>query len=141
MIPSNSLLGSTITSERVVLTYAKHNKKGKPIGKPVVEVLFTFSTAMNPGTVENAGNYNVNVASTRKLKKKLVTTYNSVGLSSVTLDPSDTVVTLVTSVPKSKFAKGGQVVIAASGVRSAAGVSLGGPSTFTIGAGGGSISG
>src|SRR5262249_33791071 len=50
----------TITGERIVLTFLKHNKKGKPIGKPVVSFVFQFSTAMDPGTTGTASNYQVN---------------------------------------------------------------------------------
>ena len=62
-----------IIAEQISAVYLKHNKKGKPIGKPVEEIVLTFSTAMNPGTIDNAGNYQVAWASTKKVKKKVQT--------------------------------------------------------------------
>ena len=65
-------------------------------------------------------------ASTKKVKKKVQTVYHPVAVVSVTLDPSDTVITLVTSAPKQKFAKGGRVSVSLpSSV-------LAGPTVFTI---------
>src|SRR5262249_14757129 len=40
-------------------TYRKLNKKHRPTGKPLAEVLLTFSAPMNTGTIDNAGNYQV----------------------------------------------------------------------------------
>ncbi len=45
----------TLVAEQISTAYLKHNKKGKPIGKPVVEIVLTFSAAMNPGTISNPG--------------------------------------------------------------------------------------
>src|SRR5262249_23818981 len=117
------------------------NKKGKGIGKPVEEFVLTFSTAMNAGTIGNAGNYQVAWASTRKVKRKLQTTLHPVAVVSATPNSAATVVTLVTSATKQKFAKGGQLTIVSPGSSSsAAGVSLGPPSVFAISARAGGIS-
>jgi streptogramin lyase len=130
----------TIVAEQIGQAYSKHNKKGKPIGKPVVEITLRFSTAMDPGPVENAGNYAVAWASTKKIKKKVQSALHPIAVLSVTADPSDTAVTLVTSAPRTKFARGGQVSIVSPGsFRSAAGASLDGPTHFLIGPGGASI--
>jgi hypothetical protein len=125
----------TITSERVVLTYAKHNKKGKPIGKPVVSFVFVYSTAMDPGTVGDASNYRVESATIRKVKKRVVVAYHPVGVLSASYSGSDHTVTIATSATQQAFSKGGRVAIIAAppgGVRDAAGDALGGSSVFTI---------
>src|SRR5204862_6888884 len=114
----------TITGEQVVLTFLKHNKKGKPIGKPVVSFEFQFSTAMNLGTTGNANNYQVAWTSTKKVKKKTVKVLHPLGVQSATYDSSRNSVTLVTAATGKTFAKGGQITILAaapSGVSSAAG--------------------
>jgi hypothetical protein len=129
----------TIQSEQIELVYLKHNKKGKPIGKPVVDIAFTFSIPMNPGTAGSTSNYQVAWISTKKVGKKLVPVVHPIGVLSVTPDSSDKVFTVATNATQKTFAKGGQVVVI-GGVSSRAGVSLGGNQTFTIGAKASSIS-
>jgi hypothetical protein len=129
-----------IVAEQIGQVSLKHNKKGKPIGKPVVEVTLKFSTAMSPATVVNAGNYRVAWASTSRVKRRVQPVLHPIAVLSATADPSDTVVTLVTSAPKTKFARGGQVSIVLPGsIKSVAGVPLGGPTVFLIGPGAASI--
>jgi streptogramin lyase len=123
-----------IVAEQVGQVSLRHNKKGKPIGKPVLEVILKFSTAMNPATVNSAGNFRVAWASTTRVKRKVQTTLHPIAVVSATADPSDTVVTLATSTPTTKFARGGQISIVSPGsIKSAAGASLGGPTIFLIG--------
>jgi streptogramin lyase len=123
----------TIIAEQLTAFYARHNKKGKPIGKPVAEVLLTFSAPMNTGTIDNAGNYQVAWESTKKVKHHVQVIYHAVPIAFQPTGSSATVVALSTSVPLKKFAKGGQVTIVSPGsIQSAAGVALGGPTTFTI---------
>ena len=117
-----------------MLTFLKHNKKGKPIGKPVVSFVFQFSTAMNMGTAGDADNYQVDSTSTKKVKKHRVTVLHPVGFSA-TYDPSSDSVTLATSSKQKTFAKGGLITVNASppgGVSSAAGAFLTGTTVFTI---------
>ena len=113
----------TIIGERVVLTSLKHSKKGKPIGKPVVNFVFQFSTAMNPGTAGNSNDYQVAWVSTKKVKKKVVTVLHPIGVSA-TYSPSTTSVTLATSSTQKTFAKGGQITLMVT--------PLAGRSVFTI---------
>jgi hypothetical protein len=123
-----------IIDEWVVLTSLKHNKKGKSIGRPGVGFVFQFSTAMNPGTAGDANNYQVDWASTKKVKKKLVTQLHPVGFSPI-YDASSDSVTLLTSATQQTFARGGQILVNASapgGVSSAAGALLVGKTVFTI---------
>jgi virginiamycin B lyase len=112
-------------------SYVHHNKKGRPVGNPVAEVLVTFSTTMNTGTIDNAGNYHVAWKSTKRVKQKVQTILHFVSPPTFQAsDSSSTVVALVTSVPMTKFAKGGQVQVVSPGsILSAAGVSLGEPTT------------
>jgi len=93
-----------------VLTFLKHNKKGKPIGKPVVSFVFQFSTAMDPGTAGNPNDYQVASASIQRVKKKKVTVLRPVGFTAK-YDPTNTSVTLATSSTQKTFAKGGQITL------------------------------
>ena len=125
----------TITGEQVILTYHKHNKRGKPIGEPVVSFVFQFSTAMNLGTAGNANNYQVDWVSTKRVKKKVVQQLHPVTVQSATYRSSDNSFTLTTAASKKRFAKGGQVTVisvAPNGVSSASGVFLAAPTVFTI---------
>jgi streptogramin lyase len=131
----------TIIAEQISSVFRKHNKRGKGIGKPVVQITLRFSAAMNAGTVDNTGNYRVAWASTKRVKRRLQTVEHPVALASATMDPSDTVVTLVTTTPAQKFAKGGQVSIVSPGsIRGAGGGTLGGVTVFTISPRAGGIS-
>src|SRR5205823_11114381 len=115
-----------ITGERVVLTFLKHNKKGKPIGKPVVSFVFQFNTAMNLATAGNANDYQVGWTSTKRVKKHIQTVLHPVGFSAA-YDPSSHTVTLATSSTQKTFAKGAQITVIAAPpgrVSSAAGAFL-----------------
>jgi streptogramin lyase len=139
--PSPTSPTPTIIAEQISAVHLRHNKKGRPIGQAVEEIVLTFSTAMNSGAIGNAGNYQVGWTSTRKVKRKVQTSLHPMPVVSTTVAPSGTVVTLVTSATAKKFAKGGQLTIVSPGsVQSAAGVSLGAPTVFTISPRAGGIS-
>jgi hypothetical protein len=124
-----------ITAEQIELVYLKHNKKGKPIGRPVADIVFQFSTAMNAGTAGRASDYKVGWVSTKKVGKKLVDVVHPVRVLSVTHNSSDTAFTVATTATRKTFAKGGRVRVigaAPSGVSSAAGVFLGTSPKFII---------
>ena len=95
-----------------------------------------FSTAMNPATAGSSANYVVDVATTKKVKKKKVTTFTPVGFRS-SYDPVKNAVTLTLS-GKQTFATGGKITVnyCASGrrLRPAASVAALAPNdaTFTI---------
>src|SRR5262249_34829513 len=124
----------------------KHNKKGRPIGKPVAEVKLSFSAPMNTGTIDNASNYVVSWESFKKVRarirvagrfrtvRSMFPVFHAVPIQFQPSDSSETVVALVTTAPIQKFAKGGQVqvVVSPSSIRSAANVPLGGPTTISI---------
>jgi plastocyanin len=124
----------TVTGEHVALTFLKHNKRGKPIGQPVVSFVFDYSTAMNPGTAGNEGNYQVAWASTKRVKRQTVTVLHPVRVTP-TFDASSNSVTLLTSAMPKTFSKGGVITINAappSGVSSAAGAFLAAPTRFNV---------
>ncbi len=130
--PSPTPTPPTIIGERVVLTYLHYNPKGKPKGKPVVSIVFDFSTAMNAGTADNPNNYQVDWFTTKKGKR----IPHPISILSATPGASATTVTLSTSATQKTFAKGGRITVVYSppdGVSNAAGVPLAaGDSTFTI---------
>jgi hypothetical protein len=131
---SASSVVPTIIGEQVVL-FQKKNKKGKAVGKPVLEgYKLIYSTAMDGATAGLASNYELTAASTKHGKKKTIPAPTPVGLSAA-YDASTNTVTL-TLQGNQKFAKGGQLkVIYAppSGVSSASEVPLAsGDDTFTI---------
>ncbi len=117
----------TIVSEQVLVT-RKLNKKHKPVGKPVFSGFeFQFSETMNPATAGNAGNYEVDWLSTKRVKRKTVQIFHPLAVSVQYNVATNSVSVLLSS--KQKFAKGGQITVIAAppgGVSSAAGVALDG---------------
>ena len=115
----------TITGEQVVML-RKTNKKGKPVGKAVLQgFTLDFSTTMNSTTAGYSANYVVAAASTRRGKKKGGTTLNRVALTA-SYNAATNSVTL-TLAGKQTFAKGGEITVVYSppdGVSSASGVAL-----------------
>jgi hypothetical protein len=87
---------------------------------------------MDPGTIGNAGNYQVAWFSTRKIKRKLQTIPHPIAVLSATPGAGDTTVAVKTSAQKTKFAKGGQLTISPGSVRSVAEGSLAPPTVFVI---------
>jgi hypothetical protein len=115
----------SIIAEQVVPVALKHNKKGKPVGKPVLSFVLEFNTAMNPSTVTSTGNYQLGWTSTKKVKKQVQTMVHPVAITSVTYNASTSSVTLLTSATATTFAKGGRLTVIGSppsGVESAAGI-------------------
>jgi hypothetical protein len=126
-----------IIGEQVGSTTLKHNSHGKPIGKPVLTFVFQFNTAMNPATVADKSNYQLDSISTKKVKKKVETVLHPVAIQSATYSASTNSVTLVTKATKTTFPKGGQLTVIGSpsgGVESAAGAFPAGNAVFTISA-------
>jgi hypothetical protein len=126
----------TITGDQIALISLKHNKRGKPIGQPVVTFAFSFSTAMDVASVDDMSNYQVDWTSTKRVRKQIQTVSHQVAVKSVTYNAATNSVMLVTSATKMTFAKGGQVTIIGSapgGVESASGVfPAAGSFTFTV---------
>jgi hypothetical protein len=130
----NNAQPPTITGEQVV-TFQKKNKKGKPVGKPVLQgFILDFSTAMNAATAGSSANYVVAAASTKRVKKKPVTTFKPVPFAASYNAASHSVT--LTLVGKQTFAKGGEITVIYSppnGVSGADNVPLSSDdATFTI---------
>ncbi len=99
----------TITGERALM-FQKKNKKGKPVGKPVLQgFILDFSTAMNPATAGSSANYVVAAASIKRGKKKAGPTFNRVSITA-SYDAANHSVTL-TLAGKQAFAQGGEITV------------------------------
>jgi streptogramin lyase len=124
-----------------VLTTQKTNKKGKPIGKPVLNgYQFTFDTAMSSGT-GNSANYKLGtyVQVTMKVGKKKVKVLNLQPIGFRLNYVSSNRVQLILN-GKQAFKLGGQITLVAAGISSAAGGFLGGNAVYNIAKGGFGIS-
>ena len=124
----------TITVGQVVF-FQKKNKKGKAVGKRVVQgFMLDFSRAMDPTTAGLSANYVVTAANARRGKKKSASTSKQVAIAAV-YDAASRSVTLKL-LGKQAFAKGGQITITyapPNGVSGADGVALSsGDAAFTI---------
>src|SRR5262249_61757572 len=89
------------------------NKKKKLVGKPTLTGFrLDFSTAMNPDTAGDAGNYQVDWISTRRVKKKVVNILHPAPFN-VHYDAATHSVSLLLG-RKHAFAKGGQIMVIAA---------------------------
>ena len=112
----------TITGEQVVM-FQKKNKKGKPVGKPLLQgFTLDFSTAMNATTAGSTGNYRMTAASTKHAKKKTIPPPTPVAFTAAYNPVTNSV--MLTLAGKQAFAKGGQITVSYGAVTSASGVSL-----------------
>jgi hypothetical protein len=114
----------TITGELVLMS-RKTNKKGKAVGKATLTgFVLEYSGAMNAATAGSSANYVVDAATTKKVKKKKVTTLTPVGFGA-SYDPVKKTVTLTLS-GKQTFATGGEITVnyGPGGVSSQDGVAL-----------------
>ncbi len=127
----NPASAPTITGEMVVMSQKK-NKKGKPVGKPVLQgFTLDFSTAMNAATAGSAANYRMTATSTKHAKKKTIPPPTPVAFTAAYNAATNSV--MLTLAGKQAFAKGGQITVSYSAVTSASGDSLdSSDATFTI---------
>jgi hypothetical protein len=91
--------------------------------------------AMDPLSVTNTKDYQLDWVSTRRVKRKLVTLLHPIAINSAIYDASIDAVVLLTSTTKSTFAKGGKLTVINSspgGIDSTAGTFLGGTTVLTI---------
>ncbi len=124
-------LPPTITGEKPVFV-PKTNKKGKPIGKAVLQgFTLDFSTDMSSQAAGSPANYHI-VAATGRLTKKKTPIVTPVKVTAANYGAATRSVTL-TLKGNQTFAKGGEITVDYSAVVSAAGVALDRTdATFTI---------
>jgi hypothetical protein len=104
-------------------------------GKRALSLGLKFSTAMDPLSVTNTNNYQLDWVSRRRVNRKLETLLHPVAIKSATYKASIDAVVLLTGATMSTFAKGGQLTVINSppgGVDSTAGAFLGGTTVLTI---------
>jgi hypothetical protein len=113
----------------------KLNKHHKPVGKPILTGFeIEFSTAMNPASVGNAGNYQVDWISTKRAQKKPKHVLHPVPIRAQYNAAGDSVNLLLEGTQA--FKDGGQITVvgaAPGGVSSALGVLLDGNNEGTSG--------
>lgn len=123
--PPTNVIGEQVVFRR------KQNKKGKPVGKPVlVGYMLEFSGMLSPSDAGNKANYQAETVSIKRVKKKIQRTFHPIVGFSVSYNGSSDSVTL-TFAGKPNFQTGGQITVLA-GVTGASGAELGGNTTFTI---------
>ena len=121
-----------IISEQALIV-RKTSKKGKPVGKPVLGgYVFDFSSALDPSSAANFGNYQVDNVVSKRVKKKVVSTLHPI--TSFNASYSNDVVTIKFA-GKQAFKTGGQITVL-SGVTGPSGAALQGTTVFTISKGG-----
>jgi len=135
--PAPYVLGAT-----VVFTQ-KTNKKGKPVGKPLlIGYQFIFDTAMSSSSITNSNDYLVQiyVPAKGRGKKSKPAHYQAIGSFSLINTSSTTVRVLTGTKTSTTFKKGGRITLIGTGISSAAGASLGSNVVYNISPGGHSIS-
>jgi virginiamycin B lyase len=119
-----------IIGQNVVFTQHT-NKKGKPVGrKTLAGFEFDFNKAMNPATAGNTGSYQLGTFFTKRVKKKVVKLFQTVGFS-VSYNASNNSVRLLLS-GRQKFSKGGQITLLATDITSSDGAALASNVVFII---------
>ena len=93
------------------LFHRKTNKKGKPIGKPVLSgFVFDFSQPLNPSSAANSANYQVDTITTKRVKKQTRHILHPITSFSVAYSAANDSVTL-TFAGKQTFRTGGQITV------------------------------
>ena len=124
-----------------VLTYQKKNRRGKPIGKPVLTgYQFTFNMAMNP-SITNLNDYQVQiyVPAKGRGKNSKPAHYQAIGGFSLINTSSTTVQVLIGTQTSTTFKNGGRITLIGTGISSKAGALLGNNVLCSISKGGKSI--
>ena len=93
------------------LFHRKTNKKGKPVGSPVLSgFVFDFSDALNPSSATNGANYQVDTITTKRVKKQTRRILHPITSFSVAYSAATDSVTLTFS-GKQTFRTGGQITV------------------------------
>ncbi len=125
-----------IISGPLEVDYTATVKKGKTAGtKSIAGYTVDYSTAMDPASVGDGGNYVVDMFVVKKHGKKKVTVLRPVGFS-VSNVKSNSITLMLAG--KQRFPQGGEITVKGSsgGVKSAAGVPLVNDEIFVISSGG-----
>ncbi len=135
--PTPSPLPVVIVGEKAVFK-RKTNKKGKPVGKPVLTgFAFHFNDALDASSAGNPVNYQIDRESIKKVKRKNERVLHPLTSFTVSYDPTSSEATILFTA-KETFPSGGQITIL-SGVTGGSGASLGGLTVFKISKGGSRI--
>jgi hypothetical protein len=123
-----------------VVTTQKKNKRGKPIGKPVLTgYQFTFNTAMN-SSITNLNDYQVQIYVPAKGRGRNFKPAHYQAITGFSLKPmSSTTVQLTGTQTSTTFKNGGRITLIGTGISSAAGALLGNNVVYSISKGGLSI--
>ena len=125
------------------LFHRKTNKKGKPVGRPVLTgFTLDFSASLILSTAARSANYQVDAITIKRVKKRLKTVLHPITEFSVAYSAAGDSVTL-TFVGKQSFPAGGRIIVVtgpSGGVTSVMGTAISGNVVFTISPGGRRIS-
>jgi hypothetical protein len=124
-----------IITRELPLFHRNTNKKGKPIGMPVLSGFeFDFSQALNPSSATNNANFQIDTVATKRVKKQTQRILHPITGFSVAYSAANDSVTL-TFAGKQTFKAGGQISVVGgppSGVTGVSGVALAGSRVFRI---------
>jgi hypothetical protein len=123
------IIGETVLFQR------KTNKKGKPVGSPVLAGFhLDFSALLDPASATSPVHYQLDTVTTKRVKKTIKHILHPITQFTVSYSPAHNSVDL-TLIGKQTFPTGGQLTIVSGpsgGVTGASGAPLGGPTVFAI---------
>jgi hypothetical protein len=126
-----------VTGEKPIFQQ-KHNKKGKPVGKPVLSgFTLDFGVALSQAAANNSDNYQIDTITIKKVKRKPVQVLTPIKNFTVSYLPASDAFQ-ITFGSNETFSTGGQITIE-SGLTTATGGTLSGSAVFTISKGGKSV--
>ena len=123
-----------IVSSKTLFT-RKVNKRGKPVGDQILSgFVFDFSSALDPSTATDIGNYQVDALTTKRVRKKVERILSPITNFKVSYTAATDSVTL-TLASKQTFPTGGQITVVggpSGGITSSSGAARSGSTAFTI---------
>ncbi len=128
----------TVVNGEQPLFQRKLNKKGKPVGKPVLTGFnLYFGVPLNSTAASNSAIYQVDTVTTKKVKKAVQHILHPITNFTATYTAASDAV-MIAFTGKETFPTGGQITIL-GGLTTASGGTLSGPAVYTISKGGKSI--